>query len=169
MHLGEVGLGAGTEARDHGAEAVEHDVAVVARLLLEGVQDAVNEQLLQARVHVRRALAAARIAQGGKEGGGGRGRIYAPSVRTYRSPRNPCNGGSTEIIGQGRVSRESSCRDTFHNLLRGRLADWAHVSDWGAKSRTFLPCCLWNLESYLCACGTVPICRDRSPQTKQMH
>ena len=38
-----------------GAEAVEHDVSVVGDLLLEGVQDAVDEQLLQPRVNVRRA------------------------------------------------------------------------------------------------------------------
>mmetsp|Transcript_8558 Transcript_8558/g.17750 ORF Transcript_8558/g.17750 Transcript_8558/m.17750 type:complete len:1008 (+) Transcript_8558:1222-4245(+) len=54
--LREVGLGAAAEGGDDGAEAVEHDVGVVRRLLLEGVEDAVDEQLLQARVDVRRAL-----------------------------------------------------------------------------------------------------------------
>mmetsp|Transcript_9935 Transcript_9935/g.17046 ORF Transcript_9935/g.17046 Transcript_9935/m.17046 type:complete len:337 (-) Transcript_9935:2069-3079(-) len=54
--LRQVGLGAHAERVHHRAEAVEHHVGVVRRLLLEGVQDAVDEELLQTRVDVGRAL-----------------------------------------------------------------------------------------------------------------
>mmetsp|Transcript_146 Transcript_146/g.351 ORF Transcript_146/g.351 Transcript_146/m.351 type:complete len:636 (+) Transcript_146:233-2140(+) len=52
--LAQVGLGAPPKRVDDSAEAVEHHVGVVCDLLLERKQDAVDEQLLKARVHVRR-------------------------------------------------------------------------------------------------------------------
>mmetsp|Transcript_26895 Transcript_26895/g.58347 ORF Transcript_26895/g.58347 Transcript_26895/m.58347 type:complete len:263 (-) Transcript_26895:1857-2645(-) len=53
--LGEVGLDAHAEGVDDGAEPVEHDLHVVRRLFLEGVQDAVDEELLEPHVDLRGA------------------------------------------------------------------------------------------------------------------
>ena len=51
--LGQVRLHPLAQRVDHGAEAVEHD-RVLGGLLLEGVEDAVDELLLEAAVHVGR-------------------------------------------------------------------------------------------------------------------
>mmetsp|Transcript_22262 Transcript_22262/g.30963 ORF Transcript_22262/g.30963 Transcript_22262/m.30963 type:complete len:290 (-) Transcript_22262:776-1645(-) len=55
-NLGEVGLGSLAQSVDNGPESIQHDVRVVRGLLLEGVKDAVDQQLLQSRVNVRSAL-----------------------------------------------------------------------------------------------------------------
>mmetsp|Transcript_30967 Transcript_30967/g.55423 ORF Transcript_30967/g.55423 Transcript_30967/m.55423 type:complete len:657 (+) Transcript_30967:141-2111(+) len=52
--LREVGLGARAERVDDGTKAAQHHVRLVLRLLLKRVQDAVDEELLKPRVHVRR-------------------------------------------------------------------------------------------------------------------
>mmetsp|Transcript_11483 Transcript_11483/g.22235 ORF Transcript_11483/g.22235 Transcript_11483/m.22235 type:complete len:601 (-) Transcript_11483:2097-3899(-) len=51
-NLRQVRLGARAEGVDDGAEAVEHDGRVLGRLLLKGVEDAVDELLLEALVDV---------------------------------------------------------------------------------------------------------------------
>mmetsp|Transcript_26212 Transcript_26212/g.75629 ORF Transcript_26212/g.75629 Transcript_26212/m.75629 type:complete len:219 (-) Transcript_26212:2063-2719(-) len=51
--LRQVGLHSGAERIDDSAEAIEHDCGVVRRLLLERVDDAIDDLLLEPRVNVR--------------------------------------------------------------------------------------------------------------------
>ena len=98
--LREVGLGALAEGVDDGTEAVEHHVGLIRRLLLEGIEDAIDEELLQSRVDVCRALVLDALLDGLHH--------HAP-VRLILVLQKPICYKRFLIIGPGPVARFICC------------------------------------------------------------